>query len=156
MPDFLFVFHGKQPCAATTNPAQLFTLYIELVPGMPLPSSLDQAPHAAIILVASKATGHNGDIIGYRAKKHVSRMDLEKRDYDPHSFWDPILYHPSCSLILDPDEFYILMTKEAIAVPPDYAAKMMPYDTRAGEFRVHYAGFLIQDLARIRRPSVSG
>ena len=44
-------------------------------------------------------------------------------------------------MILEPDEFYILMTKEAIAVPPDYAAEMMPYDTRAGEFRVHYAGF---------------
>ncbi len=43
--------------------------------------------------------------------------------------------------MLDPDEFYILMTKEAIAVPPDYAAEMLPYDTRAGEFRVHYAGF---------------
>ncbi len=43
--------------------------------------------------------------------------------------------------MLDPDEFYILMTKEAIAVPPDFAAEMLPYDTRAGEFRVHYAGF---------------
>jgi dCTP deaminase len=42
---------------------------------------------------------------------------------------------------LDPDEFYILMTKEAIAVPPEFAAEMLPYDTRAGEFRVHYAGF---------------
>jgi dCTP deaminase len=33
------------------------------------------------------------------------------------------------------------MTKEAISVPPDFAAEMLPYDTRAGEFRVHYAGF---------------
>ena len=82
-----------------------------------------------------------GDIIGYRAKKHAKRIDLEKRDYDPLDFWDPILFHKTSSLILDPDEFYILMTKEAIAVPPEYAAEMLPYDTRAGEFRVHYAGF---------------
>ncbi len=80
-------------------------------------------------------------LIGYRAKKHAKRIDLEKRDYDPLDFWEPIHFHKTSSLILDPDEFYILMTKEAIAVPPDYAAEMLPYDTRAGEFRVHYAGF---------------
>jgi len=88
-----------------------------------------------------KGNGSEGDIIGYRAKKHVRRIDLERRDYDPLDFWEPIFFHKSSSLILDPDEFYILMTKEAIAVPPEYAAEMLPYDTRAGEFRVHYAGF---------------
>ncbi|HUX91278.1 MAG TPA: 2'-deoxycytidine 5'-triphosphate deaminase [Gallionellaceae bacterium] len=88
-----------------------------------------------------KGSGKEGDIIGYRSKKHVKRIDLERRDYDPLDFWEPIKYHKTSSLILDPDEFYILMTKEAIAVPPDYAAEMLPYDTRAGEFRVHYAGF---------------
>lgn len=86
-------------------------------------------------------SGADGDLIGYRAKKHVKRIDLERRDYDPLDFWEPIRFHKTPSLILDPDEFYILMTKEAIAVPPEYAAEMLPYDTRAGEFRVHYAGF---------------
>ncbi len=86
-------------------------------------------------------SGKEGNIIGYRAKKHVRRVDLERRDYDPMDFWEPIRFHKTSSLILDPDEFYILMTKEAIAVPPEYAAEMLPYDTRAGEFRVHYAGF---------------
>lgn len=76
-----------------------------------------------------------------RTKKHALRIDLKRRDYDPRDFWEPIHFHKSASLILDPDEFYILMTKEAIAVPPEYAAEMLPYDTRAGEFRVHYAGF---------------
>ncbi len=88
-----------------------------------------------------KGSGKDGEIIGYRSKKHVKRIDLERRDYDPLDFWEPIFFHKTTSLILDPDEFYILMTKEAIAVPPEYAAEMMPYDTRAGEFRVHYAGF---------------
>lgn len=88
-----------------------------------------------------EGSGGGDSIIGYRAKKHVKRIDLERRDYDPLDFWEPIRFHKTSSLILDPDEFYILMTKEAIAVPPEYAAEMMPYDTRAGEFRVHYAGF---------------
>jgi dCTP deaminase len=88
-----------------------------------------------------QGSGKENNIIGYRAKKHVRRIDLERRDYDPLDFWEPIRFHKTSSLILDPDEFYILMTKEAIAVPPEYAAEMLPYDTRAGEFRVHYAGF---------------
>lgn len=88
-----------------------------------------------------EGSGKEGEIIGYRAKKHTKRIDLERRDYDPLDFWEPIRFRKTSSLILDPDEFYILMTKEAIAVPPEYAAEMLPYDTRAGEFRVHYAGF---------------
>jgi dCTP deaminase len=88
-----------------------------------------------------KGSGMEDELIGYRAKKHTKRIDLEKRDYDALEYWEPIRFRKVPSLVLDPDEFYILMTKEAIAVPPEYAAEMMPYDTRAGEFRVHYAGF---------------
>ena len=86
-------------------------------------------------------SGVDGCLIGWRAKRHTRRIDLDRRDYDPLEFWEPIRFHRSASLVLDPDEFYILMTKEPIAVPPDFAAEMLPYDTRAGEFRVHYAGF---------------
>lgn len=85
--------------------------------------------------------GDEGALVGYRVKKHTVRIDLDRRNYDPLDFWEPIRFHRRASLILAPDEFYILMTREAIAVPPDYAAEMVPYDTRAGEFRVHYAGF---------------
>ncbi|MGP8035454.1 MAG: 2'-deoxycytidine 5'-triphosphate deaminase [Steroidobacteraceae bacterium] len=86
-------------------------------------------------------SGDDGCLIGWRAKKHTKRIDLDSRDYDPLDFWEPIRFHRKPSLVLDPDEFYILMTKEPVAVPPDFAAEMLPYDTRAGEFRVHYAGF---------------
>jgi dCTP deaminase len=86
-------------------------------------------------------SGVDGCLIGWRAKRHTKRIDLDRRDYDPLDFWEPLRFHRRASLVLDPDEFYILMTKEPIAVPPDFAAEMLPYDTRAGEFRVHYAGF---------------
>ncbi len=87
--------------------------------------------------------GKDGELIGYRARRHSPRIDLACRDYDPADFWEEIRYKKGKpeSLVLDPEEFYILMTREPIAVPPDYAAEMLPYDTRAGEFRVHYAGF---------------
>jgi dCTP deaminase len=88
-----------------------------------------------------KGTGADNALIGWRAKRNTQRVDLDRRDYDPLDFWEPMRFHRENSLTLVPDEFYILMTREPIAVPPSYAAEMLPYDTRAGEFRVHYAGF---------------
>ncbi|HLI22019.1 MAG TPA: 2'-deoxycytidine 5'-triphosphate deaminase [Stellaceae bacterium] len=86
--------------------------------------------------------GGKGRLIGYRAKKHTDRIDVEKiAAYDPLDFWEPIHYHRDPPLILDPDAFYILVTKEAVRIPPDFAAEMVAYDTSVGEFRVHYAGF---------------
>ncbi len=80
--------------------------------------------------------------IGYRAKRHTGLIDVDRRlGYDVADFWEPIRARRDMSLILDPDEFYILASKEAVQVPPDYAAEMVPFDPLVGEFRVHYAGF---------------
>jgi dCTP deaminase len=85
--------------------------------------------------------GPNG-LVGYRAKRHTGLIDVEHRaGYDLAEFWEPMAARPDRSLILDPDEFYILASKEAVQVPPDYAAEMVPFDPLVGEFRVHYAGF---------------
>ena len=81
-------------------------------------------------------------IIGYRAKRHSSVIDVDRKDgYDLFDFWEPIDLRGGMSLILDPDEFYILVSREAVHVPPDFAAEMVPIDPLVGEFRVHYAGF---------------
>ena len=81
-------------------------------------------------------------VVGYRAKRHTGLIDVERRaGYDLTEFWEPIASRKDQSLILDPDEFYILASREAVQVPPDYAAEMVPFDPLVGEFRVHYAGF---------------
>ncbi len=86
--------------------------------------------------------GEVGGIAGYRAKRHTGVIDVERRGgYDVGEFWEPIRARKDRSLVLDPDEFYILASKEAVQVPPDYAAEMVPFDPLVGEFRVHYAGF---------------
>jgi dCTP deaminase len=83
-----------------------------------------------------------GDLIGYRARKHTDRIDVDQIGvYEPLDFWEPIHIHRDPRIILDPNDFYILMTRESVGVPPDYAAEMLAYDTTVGEFRVHYAGF---------------
>jgi dCTP deaminase len=81
-------------------------------------------------------------LIGYRAKRHTGLIDVDRRaGYAVGDFWEPLRAHRDQNLILDPDEFYILASKEAVQVPPDYAAEMVPFDPLVGEFRVHYAGF---------------
>ena len=90
----------------------------------------------------SGAAGDGAAIVGYRAKRHTAVIEVERRDaYDIADFWEPIAARADRSLILDPDEFYILASNEAVQVPPDYAAEMVPFDPLVGEFRVHYAGF---------------
>ena len=89
-----------------------------------------------------RAGGRGGGVIGYRAKRHTGVIDVERRaGYEITEFWEPIQARRDQSLVLDPDEFYILASKEAVQVPPDYAAEMVPFDPLVGEFRVHYAGF---------------
>ena len=80
--------------------------------------------------------------IGYRAKLHTRLIDLDRTGhYAVDDFWEPLLARPTEGLILNPGDFYILASKEAVTVPPDHAAEMVAYDTLVGEFRVHYAGF---------------
>ena len=95
------------------------------------------------VAVSVDLAGFGADnLVGYRAKRHTGLVDVDK----PGScrvadFWEP-LYADACrTLILDPGQFYILASKEAVHVPPDYAAEMVPFDPLVGEFRVHYAGF---------------
>ncbi|PQO22413.1 2'-deoxycytidine 5'-triphosphate deaminase [Rhodobacteraceae bacterium WD3A24] len=82
-----------------------------------------------------------GGLIGYRARPHTGLIDLDRIGaYAPADYWDA-LHADSGRLILDPGAFYILVSREAVHIPPDYAAEMAPYLAMVGEFRVHYAGF---------------
>jgi dCTP deaminase len=83
-------------------------------------------------------------LIGYRAKPHTAIVDIDKPgSCSVLDYWEPVYKQKNrpANLILNPDEFYILMSKEFVTVPVNYAAEMRAYDTKVGEFRVHYAGF---------------
>ena len=80
--------------------------------------------------------------IGYRAKKNSHVIDLSRiGHYSALDFWEPIPRHANRSLLLEPEEFYILASKERIQVPGGYAAEMVAYEAACGELRTHYAGF---------------
>jgi len=121
---------------AVLSDAELAALHdkVRLVTGGPaviaggLGFSVDLAPNA-------------GDLLGYRAKPHCGVIDLDRvGGHDPAEFWEEI-HSREARVILDPGAFYILVSREAVHIPPDYAAEMAPYLAMVGEFRVHYAGF---------------
>jgi dCTP deaminase len=82
-----------------------------------------------------------GGVIGYRAQKHADVIDVDNVGaYAIDDYWDRLPARDG-RLILDPGDFYILASRERLAIPPDLAAEMAPMDAAIGEFRVHYAGF---------------
>ncbi len=120
---------------AVLSDDQLRTLHAQdpLVSGMPVISeglgfSVDLRPA-------------QGDLLGYRAKPHTGVVDLDRiAHYPAQEFWEEVRA-TNGQIILDPGAFYILVSREAVTIPPDYAAEMAPYLAMVGEFRVHYAGF---------------
>jgi dCTP deaminase len=102
-----------------------------------------QAIRAGLAFTADVTGSGKTGIVGYKTRRHSDLIDVDRiRHYDPRDFWEPVFPHRSSgAIVLDPHDFYILATREAVVVPPDYAAEMLPYHTLVGEFRVHFAGF---------------
>jgi dCTP deaminase len=97
------------------------------------------------------------DIVGYRAKKNSHIVDLSKIGHHPAlEFWEPIYRGRNDSLLLEPEEFYILASKERIRVPPGYAAEMVAYEAACGEVRTHYAGFFDPGFGYGARGEIKG
>lgn len=80
--------------------------------------------------------------IGYKAKRHAPLLDMTSREtIDADAFWETIYAEPDARMILDPNEFYLIMSEDAVSIPPTLASEMTAYDPTSGELRTHYAGF---------------
>ena len=111
---------------------------VGLVDGPAGPKTIRNGLAFTVDVAGDKGTG----IVGYKARRHTDVIDIDRSfHYDPRDFWEPVYSHRGEGIVLDPNDFYILASREAVVVPPDHAAEMLPYDTFVGEFRVHYAGF---------------
>jgi dCTP deaminase len=95
-----------------------------------------------VLRVGLSRTSLEQEIVGYRAQTFTNTIDVDRiGEYDYRDYWEPLLARDQNKLILDPQQFYILASKERLHIPPDLAAEMVPIDPSMGEFRVHYAGF---------------
>jgi dCTP deaminase len=80
--------------------------------------------------------------VGYRARQNASLIDMARVDaFRAEDFWDEVISEPGDRVVLDPERFYLLLSEEAVRVPPGLACEMTAFDPTAGELRTHYAGF---------------
>ena len=86
--------------------------------------------------------GNDSGPVGYIARNTSAVIDIRKTNYyETEKFWKPIARPMDGRIIIEPNHFYILASKELVRIPPDYAAEMIAFDPIIGEFRAHYAGF---------------
>jgi len=110
------------------------------LPLLPREVRIHQGLFLRIDLQGDRKAG--GALVGYKAKKNSDVIDLSKIGFYPAlEFWEPVPMHTNGTVILEPEEFYILASKERIQVPVGYAAEMVAYEAACGELRTHYAGF---------------
>jgi dCTP deaminase len=86
--------------------------------------------------------GDKAGRVGYRAKANAPLLDLTRvTGVDPEPYWEPVHKEAGSRIVLEPRDFYLLMSNEAVSIPPTLAAEMTAYDPTSGELRTHYAGF---------------
>lgn len=86
--------------------------------------------------------GADGGRVGYRSRGSAPLLDLSKVGAaEPDAFWEAVRREDGDRIVLDPKSFYLLMSREAVSIPPGLAAEMTAYDPTSGELRTHYAGF---------------
>lgn len=130
---------------ATLSDAALHRLYQEeplLYNAHDLPLPLEALHLDGGLFLSIDTSGGPEAIAGYKAKKNSDIIDLSRvHFYDPSAFWESIHRTTNRPLILEPEDFYILTSKEKVCIPPAYAAELVAYDPGSGELRTHYAGF---------------
>ncbi|MBV9485447.1 MAG: 2'-deoxycytidine 5'-triphosphate deaminase [Frankiaceae bacterium] len=86
--------------------------------------------------------GNAAGEVGYRARESARLLDLTQiGEADPEYYWERVRREDGNRIVLSPKQFYLLMSNEAVSIPPTLAAEMTAYDPTSGELRTHYAGF---------------
>ena len=94
------------------------------------------------LFVGLDLTTRDSDAVGYRARLNSDLIDMALvNHYDPAHYWDPVVPETGNRVVLEPEQFYLLISDEAIRIPPNLAAEMTAFDPTSGELRTHYAGF---------------
>lgn len=93
------------------------------------------------LIVSIDMEAADGKPVGWRAKHHAGLIDLRAiGGHEVADYWEPLFPHKG-RVVLNPEDFYILASRESVSVAPGQAAEMAPVAPELGEFRAHYAGF---------------
>jgi dCTP deaminase len=108
--------------------------------GEPVPA--DELSLGNGLFLGLNLRGDGSGRVGYRARGSAPLLDLTKiGQSDPDPYWEDVRHEDGDRIILTPRNFYLLMSHEAVRIPPSLAAEMTAYDPTSGELRTHYAGF---------------
>jgi dCTP deaminase len=106
------------------------------------PVAADALALAGGLFLGLDLSGDAEGRVGYRARDHAPLLDMTQvRSVEPEPFWEPVAREEGDRIVLTPGQFYLLMSDEAVTIPPTLAAEMTAYDPTSGELRTHYAGF---------------
>jgi dCTP deaminase len=95
--------------------------------------------------------------VGYWARDTAPLLDLTaRRAVEQEPYWEPVIREEGDRIVLTPQKFYLLMSDEAVSIPPNLAAEMTAYDPTSGELRTHYAGFFDPGFGYDRNGSFMG
>jgi dCTP deaminase len=123
-------------------------------------SKVDPGERAVVsdgLFLSVDLSGEGRRFAGYRARKSSALLDLDRRAaYEVEDFWERVQPNSSGRLILEPEEFYLLVSRERVRVPPGLAAEMAAYDPTSGELRTHYAGFFDPGFGYVAHEDLQG
>lgn len=106
------------------------------------PAGRDEFSTSDGLFLSLDLKGARGGWVGYRAKRHSPLLDMSKvGEYRSRDYWETVRAERGGRVLLDEDRFFLLLSEEAVLVPPDLACEMIAYDPTRGELRTHYAGF---------------
>jgi dCTP deaminase len=106
------------------------------------PVAADELALSGGLFLGLDLRGDDEGRVGYRARDHAPLLDMTRvRSLEPDPFWEPVKREEGDRIVLTPGQFYLLMSDEAVTIPPALAAEMTAYDPTSGELRTHYAGF---------------
>ena len=107
------------------------------------PLSLDSKIEKDSVVMNLRLKGESSLV--YQARKNVSQgLDFSRdfrtddNKYKLKEFWEEVPI-TNGKVIINPGEFYIMITKERISVPPDYVTKMIPYDSNLADLKTQEA-----------------
>ena len=116
------------------------THHLLLKGGVPVP--VGELALADGLFLSLDLRGDRDGRVGYQAKQNAPRLNLTgTAPIDPAPYFEPVRREGGNRIVLAPQRFYLLMSDEAVSIPPELASEMTAYDPTSGELRTHYAGF---------------
>ncbi len=121
------------------------------------PAAKDEFATSDGLFLSLDLKGAPGGWVGYRAKRHTPLLDMCKvAEYRSRDYWETVRAERGGRVVLDEDRFFLLLSEEAVKVPPELACEMIAYDPTRGELRTHYAGFFDPGFGYDRGGSLKG